>query len=650
MTKKLLLLILSSFLFFINTATAQELLKINNINFDNSDSVVFLGTSGMNNSTPLLIEKGKLSNPDRLFFDIKNAVYTQRNSNYILKNSKLKQMKIAQFSSDPSIVRIVVYYDEDFNPNQLQILKSNNNILFKINNEAPKQDYLTQIYREIKNSSNDFYDKTLSLPEQTAPPLPKAPLPTTIPVVKQPALKTENDTFSQIQKAFNETTDQIYYGISPSKPSTVQAPPTSQSVRANPPLKESKLKSKYYIDRIDIKNGNVLVSGVGIVSLEKLIYLSNPTRIVIDLPNTIVADDIKGKELQITEKESVKIGQFEPSKARIVITTDEPQKYRPIYSFDLQGLLIAHDERMDNVKLFNTSAEVLSFKVAPVDSITENISIDFSNPIVHSIKRDDNKLEINLYNASGFDTEEFKRIIRISKLSASHVERLPYQGIKITIPIKKNTSIDCYENLSATQLKITVKMPKEDIVIPKQITSERTVIIDPGHGGSDTGALKAGQAEKDINLDIAKKTAAILTNKGVHVEMTRWNDATVSLQDRVEYSNCRKPDMFVSIHINSSVRPEVYGIETHYYKEPGFEVAKILHKSLVSRITSIDRGLFKSKFYVINHTVAPSVLLELGFLSNDRERNSLLTEDRKNKSANAIADGIINYLNTQPKR
>lgn len=660
MIKKLLILLLSSFFFFINTAKAQNIIKINSINFDNSDSVVFLGTSGIDGSSPILIEKGKLQNPDRLFFDIKNAVYTPKSGNFILKNSKLKQIKIAQFSSAPGIVRIVVYYDQDFNPDQLQVLKQNNNLMLKISNTVPNQDYLTQIYREIKNSSSDFYDKTMAIPESALTSTSKPQVQKQ--VIKAPVPNSSTDMFNQIQKAFNETTDQMYYQVNPNNTPKSISPqykpnPTSQPVRENPPLKESKLKSSYYLDRIDVKNGNILVSGVGTVSLEKFIYLSNPTRIVIDLPNTIIADDLKGKELQITQNETVKIGQFETSKARIVITTNEPQKYRPIYSFDLQGLLIAHDERMGNVKLFNNSAEITQFKITPVDDITNNLVIDFSNQVVHSIKRDDAKLEIELYNASLFNPEEFRQIIRSSRMPDIRIEKMAYQGAKIVIPIEKTTTIDCYENLSATQLKITIKTPKEEpkydtittAPIPKCPTG-RIVVLDPGHGGSDTGALRAGQCEKDINLDIAKKTAAILISKGIHVEMTRWNDSTVSLENRVTLSNCRKPDVYVSIHINSCVKPEIYGIETHYYKEPGFEVARIVHKSLMANIPSIDRGLFKSRFYVINHTEAPSVLLELGFISNDRERNSLLTEERKNKSAEAIAEGIINYLNTQPKR
>ena len=126
--------------------------------------------------------------------------------------------------------------------------------------------------------------------------------------------------------------------------------------------------------------------------------------------------------------------------------------------------------------------------------------------------------------------------------------------------------------------------------------------------------------------------------------MTRDTDKTLTLADRVEIANSHKADIYVSIHINASVKTEVHGVETHYYTDRGYEVAKVIHKELMGKITAIDRGLFKSKFYVINHTEAPSVLLELGFISNEQERSQLSSEKRQTESAEAIAEGIINYL------
>ena len=136
----------------------------------------------------------------------------------------------------------------------------------------------------------------------------------------------------------------------------------------------------------------------------------------------------------------------------------------------------------------------------------------------------------------------------------------------------------------------------------------------------------------------------ILRNKGYGVAMTRTEDETVSLQQRVEFSEARKPDIFVSIHVNSSVKPEITGIETHYYRQESLNLAQTIHAAMASNIKTNDRGLFKSKFYVINHTTAPAILLEIGFISNDNERDQLVSDKRKQTTAEAIVEGVENYF------
>ena len=144
--------------------------------------------------------------------------------------------------------------------------------------------------------------------------------------------------------------------------------------------------------------------------------------------------------------------------------------------------------------------------------------------------------------------------------------------------------------------------------------SAQVVVVDAGHGGSDVGATRENIYEKDITLDIAKRLEKILEKKGYNVVMTRCNDTYVSLQERVEITDKNDGDLFVSVHVNSSVTPEGNGLETHYYTPQSYEFAQIVHKEFASAIDSKDRGLFKSKFYVINHTKCPSILVETGFI------------------------------------
>ena len=226
-------------------------------------------------------------------------------------------------------------------------------------------------------------------------------------------------------------------------------------------------------------------------------------------------------------------------------------------------------------------------------------------------------------------------------------------GLKLTVPLEKTNMVNCYLSANGKSIKIIVKgvKPKRNICsgernifLPK-CKGKRSIVLDPGHGGSDYGAIRCGINEKDINLDVIKRVQAILESKGVIVNDTRDTDETVALQARTTFTATVDPDIFVSVHVNSSLKPEICGIETHYFHQDSLDLAQTVHECLVSAVKSKDRGLFRSKFYVINHTTVPAILVEIGFISNNAERAELVSEQRKQQTAKAIADGILKYLN-----
>ena len=287
-----------------------------------------------------------------------------------------------------------------------------------------------------------------------------------------------------------------------------------------------------------------------------------------------------------------------------------------------------------------------------MNDTTDVLQFVFTEPIIHSIKKFSNKVEINLYNSSGFDHSAYRRNLNSDVLSKLRTEALPGCGIKVIIPIQKTTELDYQQSFDNKQLRLTIVTPKEETIkqskpapaIIARNPNVKTIVIDAGHGGSDVGATREGIYEKDITLDMSKRLAAILKKKGFNVLMVRSSDEYVSLQDRVTFTEENKGDLFVSIHVNSSVTPEGNGLETHYYTPQSYEFAQIVHKEFAAAIDSKDRGLFKSKFYVINHTTCPSILVETGFISNPEERKALMTAERKQKTAEAVAKGILKYL------
>ena len=132
--------------------------------------------------------------------------------------------------------------------------------------------------------------------------------------------------------------------------------------------------------------------------------------------------------------------------------------------------------------------------------------------------------------------------------------------------------------------------------------------------------------------------------------MTRSDNSTVSLQERVDIAEGKDEDIFVSIHVNSSENTSPVGLETHYYHDYSYNLAKCVQAEFVKNVTeSPNRGLIKSRFYVINHTTKPAILVEIGFISNEKERMQLVSADRQQRTAKGIAEGIVNYFKQYDK-
>ncbi|MEH2462525.1 N-acetylmuramoyl-L-alanine amidase [Nostoc sp.] len=182
----------------------------------------------------------------------------------------------------------------------------------------------------------------------------------------------------------------------------------------------------------------------------------------------------------------------------------------------------------------------------------------------------------------------------------------------------------------------------------RRVTNGRVVVVvDPGHGGKDSGALGIGGArEKDVILPIGRRLAEILQQNGVQVIMTRDSDYFVTLPGRVQLSERANADVFVSIHANSAgaSRPDVNGLEVYYY-DSGLGLARIVRSSILQSIGTIkDRGVRRARFYVLRKSSMPSILVETGYMTGREDMARLRTSAYQNKMAEAIARGVLQYL------
>lgn len=237
--------------------------------------------------------------------------------------------------------------------------------------------------------------------------------------------------------------------------------------------------------------------------------------------------------------------------------------------------------------------------------------------------------------------------------------------------------------------KALVPKPNPKGLDPESLTREfgliaKTIVIDPGHGGKDPGALGSGTPhEKDIVLKISEELRDVLTKRGYTVLMTRETNRFIPLRERTKFATQHKADLFLSIHANASESSQPNGIETYYLdvnstdkaseqiaarenansgysiqelesllkgliqeskSEDSRRLAEHVQQRLVQVTGAADRGVKHARFVVLIGANVPSILIETGFVSNPTEGWKLTTPAYQHKIATAIADGIDNFL------
>jgi N-acetylmuramoyl-L-alanine amidase len=224
-------------------------------------------------------------------------------------------------------------------------------------------------------------------------------------------------------------------------------------------------------------------------------------------------------------------------------------------------------------------------------------------------------------------------------------------------------------------------MPRiQQPVPPPKITAAEPfpmVVLDPGHGGQDSGAMCGGMMEKDLTLDVAHRVERRLHEAGLQTLLTRDGDNYVSLADRASMTNRARDCIFISIHFNEGNKPVSTGIETYYAEHQVIvgtflaswlpflqrissdastlqsqSLAGFIQDALVAHTHAVNRGTKTEQFFVLANIHHPAVLVEGGFISNKEDANKLGSADYREEIAAAINDGILHYrevLKTTPQ-
>lgn len=609
-----LLFMLTFILCFASIVFAAGDFNINSVTFDNSSSLVTINT--FDNEEYAFSVQPKLyifEEEQKVYFDINSSVLKCPPQDLVVTSPYVKEIMVKQFSTNPNIVRVVVYYKEGYNPKNIHLKKLNNSLYLIFAQTKMQNFYFHHVYSDILSSVNQLYEAVS---------------------IQTPVL-AQSSVVNQINSAFKlgaTTEDQNYILMK----------------------KDLTLPTKYYVDNINIKGSAIHITGNGLLTVTKSFGLSNPARIVYDVPNAFVNTAIRNKEFPISQNESIKIGQFNKDTARIVITSPNCANYVPVIYPDAQRLVFINKTTENYSQLYSVKSSLNSIYDEINDTKTHSVKLIFSKPVIYGIDRTNSMFDLYLYNIENSQNFNLKSSLMFD---GAKLTDLKGGGVKISIPLTKEDELNVHSGIDGKTLRLKIKCERKEIIkadepvikpqpiiVPPKKSDKKIIVIDPGHGGSDHGAIRNNISEKHITLDISKRVATLLEKKGYVVYMTRETDATVSLQDRVEISEDISPEIFVSIHVNSSNSESPNGIETHYYKDNSLDLAKTVHASMLNHISANNRGLFKSKFYVINHTTAPAILVEIGFLSNPSERAQLVSESRKQATAKAIAEGIDDYF------
>ena len=177
----------------------------------------------------------------------------------------------------------------------------------------------------------------------------------------------------------------------------------------------------------------------------------------------------------------------------------------------------------------------------------------------------------------------------------------------------------------------------------------RIIVLDPGHGGKDPGAVNGSITEKSITLKVTNLVKQKLEADGAKVLMTRTGDTYPTLPERVNFANNNFAELFISIHVNASTSSAAKGAETYYnvstgdsYQEEAI-LAKLINDEIVKQADMYNRGVKTADYYVISQNVIPAILVELGFISNSADLSKLNSSKYIEIFAKSIYDGIVQY-------
>ena len=386
---------------------------------------------------------------------------------------------------------------------------------------------------------------------------------------------------------------------------------------------------------------------------------------IVEASNVLKSVKVKNSKLMLEFSKSLKKGQVKASAIKSRTLTR--------YIFDFKGVKLGKNAK----KILKLRGDVKSVRVAQNRASIVRVVIDSKKPYaIRYHQKSKPVFYIELPN---------------SKLIYSHKKVDKSSSIPNKTSVKKLFSYVSKEPVGSSSKVI-------DTSYSTNLKNRYTIMVDAGHGGKDSGTYWHGYKEKELVLSIAKKLVKRLKNLGFNVKMTRYNDRFISLGGRIRKANRANADLFVSIHANSVSNKKrvniARGIETYFLQTTrnarakrvaakenreilkgkdsatkrvllnavftgpkialsnrlAIDVQRNMLANLRANFKGVkDGGVRGAPFYVLVGAEMPAILVEVGYLSNPKERARLYTPKYQQLQAKGIADGIVRYLKNRER-
>ncbi len=273
-------------------------------------------------------------------------------------------------------------------------------------------------------------------------------------------------------------------------------------------------------------------------------------------------------------------------------------------------------------------------------------------PVPLSVQQGDRSFTLTLYNTTA--QTDIIRTDDNSLISRLDWQQLPSpnggsQRVQYTFNLKKSQQWGYHLRYEATSLVLTLRHPPVIGHKKRQPLSGIKILLDPGHGGKESGASgPTGYLEKDVNLVVSKLLRDELVKRGATVVMTRDVDQEVSLPERQAIISREQPAIALSVHYNSlpddGDPKNTQGVGTFWYHPQSHNLAVFMHNYLVNQLSRSTYGVFWNNLALTRPTDTPSVLLELGFMSNPDEFEWVINPKEQKKLAKILAEGITQWF------